>query len=263
MRQRTPILRSGALPVVAVALAAFAWVAASRARAADPNALWHVVHDLCVTDVKVSGVPAPCSKVDLAGGYAVLKDIRGDTQLLLIPTDRVTGVEDPKLLAPNSPNYWQAAWDARPIFQKRAGRPVPREALGLAINSLYGRTQNQLHIHIDCVRPSVQRVLAANEAKIGVHWSDLDVPLTGHHYRVRRLEGADFGARDPFKLLADADFDARADMGRETLVAIGAKFADGRPGFILLTDQASLVPLDKAAGEELLDHSCAVLGGHS
>jgi CDP-diacylglycerol pyrophosphatase len=260
MQQQTPILRSDALRLGAIALAAMAWIAASRASAADPNALWHVVHDLCVTDVKLSGNPAPCSKVDLARGYAVLKDIRGDTQLLLIPTDRVSGIESPKLLAPGSPNYWQAAWDARPIFEKRAGRPVPREALGLAINSLYGRTQNQLHIHIDCVRPSVQRALQANQSRIGVRWSDLDEPLTGHHYRVRRLEGADFGARDPFKLLADGDSEARAGMGRETLVAIGASFAGGRPGFILLSDRASLMPLDKAAGEELLDHSCAVLG---
>jgi CDP-diacylglycerol pyrophosphatase len=119
-----------------------------------------------------------------------------------------------------------------------------------------------MHIHIDCVRPSVQQALQANQARIGSHWSDFDVPLTGHHYRVRRLEGADFGARDPFKLLADADPAARADMGTQTLVAIGETFADGQPGFILLVDHASLAPLDQAAGEELLDHSCAVLGTH-
>jgi CDP-diacylglycerol pyrophosphatase len=153
MQQRIHI--HNGLRLGAVLIAGLAWIAASRASAADPDALWHVVHDLCVTDAKVSGAPAPCSKVDLAHGYAVLKDIRGDTQLLLIPTDRVTGIEDPKLMAADAPNYWQDAWDARPIFEKRAGRAVPREALGLAINSLYGRTQNQLHIHIDCVRPSV------------------------------------------------------------------------------------------------------------
>jgi CDP-diacylglycerol pyrophosphatase len=260
MQQKTHF--PGALRAGAAILAALACIAASRASAADPNALWHVVHDLCVTDAKVSGSPAPCSKVDLARRYAVLKDIRGDTQLLLIPTDRVTGIEDPQLLAAGAPNYWQDAWDALPIFVQRTGKPTGREDVGLAINSLYGRTQNQLHIHIDCVRPSVQQALQANQARIGSHWSDFDVPLTGHHYRVRRLEGADFGARDPFKLLADADPAARADMGTQTLVAIGETFADGQPGFILLVDHASLAPLDQAAGEELLDHSCAVLGTH-
>ncbi len=260
MQQQTLLHPSFALKLAAIVLAGLALIAASRARAADPNALWHIVHDLCVTDVKVSGNPAPCSKVDLAHGYAVLKDIRGDTQLLLIPTDRVTGIESPKLLAPNSPNYWQAAWDAVPILEKRVGHPVPRDDIGLAINSIYGRTQNQLHIHIDCVRPSVQRALQADEAKIGERWSALKVPLAGHDYRARRLMGADFGAHDPFKLLADGDPEARAGMGRETLVAIPMAFAGGAPGFILLSDRASLMPLDKAAGEELLDHSCAVLG---
>jgi CDP-diacylglycerol pyrophosphatase len=106
----------------------------------------------------------------------------------------------------------------------------------------------------------VQRILAANRGRIGERWSDLDVPLTGgHRYRVRRLLGTDFGGHDPFKLLAEADPDARAGMARETLVAIGATFA-GKPGFILLSDHASLMPLDRAAGEGLLDHSCAVLG---
>ncbi|HEX4197864.1 MAG TPA: CDP-diacylglycerol diphosphatase [Caulobacteraceae bacterium] len=245
-----------------VALAGLTWIAASRARAADPNALWHVVHDLCVPDMKVSGAPAPCSKVDLAGGYAVLKDIRGDTQLLLIPTDRVTGIESPQLLAPGSPNYWEAAWDALPLFEKRTGgRPVRREDVALAINSQYGRTQNQLHIHLDCVRPDVQRILADNQSRIGEHWSDLDAPLSGHHYRVRRLMGADFGTRDPFKLLAEGDAAARADMGLETMVAIGETFPGGRPGFILLA-RAGQLPFDKAAGEELQDHSCAMLGPH-
>jgi CDP-diacylglycerol pyrophosphatase len=48
-------------------------------------------------------------------------------------------------------------------------------------------------------------------------------------------------------------------MGRETLVVVGARFADGRDGFILLSDRA--VPgRDQGSGEELQDHGCAVLG---
>ncbi|XLM23386.1 CDP-diacylglycerol diphosphatase, partial [Chromobacterium piscinae] len=30
------------------------------------------------------------------------------------------------------------------------GEPLPRQAVSLAINSQYGRSQNQLHIHISC-----------------------------------------------------------------------------------------------------------------
>ena len=81
-------------------------------------------------------------------------------------------------------------------------------------------------------------------------------PLRGRRYRAMRIEGADLSA-DPFKLLAKTDPTARADMGRETLVAIGARF-NGKPGFYLLSDRATLVPLDRASGEDLLDHTCQI-----
>jgi len=251
--------RAAGAGAAAAVLAVLAWIGAPPARAAHPNALWHVVHDLCVPAMKLTGSPAPCTLVDLTGRYAILKDIRGATQLLLIPTDRVSGIESPQLLAPGAPNYWQDAWNARPLFETRAGRPVPREDIGLAINSIYGRTQNQLHIHIDCVRPDVRRALRADEARIGTRWSTLKVKLAGHAYRARRLMGAQLGARDPFKLLADGDPAAAAAMGRETLVVIGARFHGGKPGFILLSDRADSASNDAAAGEDLLDHRCAVL----
>jgi CDP-diacylglycerol pyrophosphatase len=214
-----------------------------------------------VVDMKASGLPAPCSAVNLKAGYAVLKDIRGATQMLLIPTDRISGIESPKLLAPQSPNYWQAAWSERRLFEQRAGRSAPRDDVGLAINSAYGRSQDQLHIHIDCVRPQVKAALKAHEAEIGTRWAPLDVPLAGRRYHALRLMGEDLGARDPFKLLAEGDADARADMGRETLVVIGEVFAGGQPGFVLLSDRADLISLDEGHGEALLDHECKVLKG--
>ena len=49
-------------------------------------------------------------------------------------------------------------------------------------------------------------------------------------------------------------------MGRETLVVLPTVFRKGAPGFILLSDRATWLPFDRAGGEELQDHSCAVLG---
>lgn len=244
----------GALCVVAV-------LSARPVEAADPNALWHVVHDLCVTDMKVSGAPAPCVAVDLAKGYAVLKDQRGQTQLLVIPTDRVTGIEDPKLLAPQTPNYWQDAWASRPLFEQRTGRPTPREDVGLAVNSLYGRSQNQLHIHLDCLRADVRDALAANIVRIGPTWAPLGVDLAGRRYRAMSMPGAELASRDPFKLLAGGDPDARADMSRQALAVVGVTLPDGRPGFVLLADKADATRLDNGHIEDILDHDCAVLGG--
>ena len=51
-------------------------------------------------------------------------------------------------------------------------------------------------------------------------------------------------ARNPFDLLADSLPGARAAMGRNTLVVVGAVLDDGRFGFIILAGQA-----DPAAGD--------------
>jgi CDP-diacylglycerol pyrophosphatase len=226
---------------------------------ADPNALWTIVHDRCVPDQRDHQNPDPCAEVNLAGGYALLKDMRGATQYLVIPTDRVSGIESPDILGAQAPNYWQAAWAARSLIEQRAGKPIPREDIGLAINSASGRSQNQLHIHIDCVNRDVRDELRAADSKIGDSWADFGPPLAGHHYRAMRLRGDDLSAHNPFKLLASGDPAAAADMGHETLAVIGASFADGSPGFYLLSDRADAAKMDMGSSETLLDHDCAVL----
>ena len=257
---RTWGLEVAALVLIVIVLAA-AVFAHERAESGTrhSNALWHVVHDLCVTDMKISGAPAPCLAVNLGQGWAALKDLRGATQILVIPTAKVAGIESPALLQPNAPNYWQDAWDARTLFEKRVGHPVPRDDIALAINSRFGRSQNQLHIHVDCVRADVRQALQDHQGRIGRRWRDLDFVLFGHRYRVMRIDGAEIAPRDPFKILARGDPRARADMGRETLMVVGAVFADGAPGFYLLSDHADLIRLDKAAGEDIEDHACKVL----
>ena len=148
-RRRRPWRLSALLSlIVAAGLIGVLACTPRAANSADPNALWHIVHDLCVPDMKASGLPAPCTAVDMNGRYAVLKDIRGTTQLLLIPTDRVSGIESPKLLETGAPNYWQDAWSAKPLFEKRAGQQVPREDLGLATQlDLWPQPEPGAHPH--------------------------------------------------------------------------------------------------------------------
>jgi len=235
----------------------FVW--AENAASGHANALWHIVHELCTPDMKANGNPAPCVSVDLAGGFAVLKDIQGKTQYLLIPTARVTGIESPELLAPTSPNYWAAAWDARKLVERGIGHPVLREDIGLAVNSVGGRTQNQLHIHVDCVLPDIRDTLQRAAPSIGARWSPLVLGRHRHRYRVRWLAGDELApGEDPFKILADTIPSARDDMGDQTLAVIGATRPNGAPGFILLEDAGDGTPFDLAASEELLDHSCKI-----
>lgn len=226
----------------------------------DSSALWHVVHDLCVTDARLTGLPAPCLAVDRRAGWAVLKAPGERTQVLLVPTTRVSGIESPKLLIPGRPNYWQAAWAARRWVEQRAGRAIPREKLGLVVNSVYGRSQDQLHIHVDCVRADVVAELKAHDDEIGPAWTPFPVSLAGERYRALRLIGAGLGERDPFKLLAAESPEVRAAMGAQTLAVIGAQSANGSPGFVLLAAQGGRPENPDGHGETLLDHKCAVLG---
>ena len=251
--------RTGAvLPSLLAALAG-AIVAGPSSEASHPNALWRVVHGLCLRDKRISGLPAPCLAVDRARGVAVVPDPSSPTQVLLVPTIRIAGIESPELQAPGATNYWQAAWDARRWFERRVGRPTPRDVVAMAINSAASRSQEQLHIHVDCVHAAVRKALASNQAEIGYVWAPLSVPILGERFIARRLDGSDLASRDPFKLLARGDAVARAHMGLETLVVIGATFSDGTPGFYLLSDHADPGRHMPAFGERLLDHRCAVL----
>ncbi|MGY4709421.1 CDP-diacylglycerol diphosphatase [Mycolicibacterium sp. CBM1] len=223
---------------------------------ADPNALWTIVHDKCVTDVRAFRDPAPCAQVYLSPseehGYAVLKDTVGARQYLLIPTGPLSGIESPELLEPDATNYFAAAWQARAFTEQRAGGTIARDWMSLAVNSAVSRTQDQLHIHIDCLRADVHDALVSGAGSIGSTWTLLPVPLAGHTYWAMGVPGTDLGI-NPFTVLADGVAGARADMGRYTLVVVGTDVG-GQPGFILLADRVDAASGDTAGGEELQDH---------
>jgi CDP-diacylglycerol pyrophosphatase len=230
----------------------------AQGAARNPDALWVVVHDVCVPDQQVFGNPAPCTEVDLAAGYAILKDPNASapTQFLLVPTTRVTGIEDPALLSPGTPNYWAAAWRARRYVDQRAGRILGRDELSLAINSVYGRSQNQLHIHIDCIKPAVKAALRAHANAIGRDWSPFPIVLAGEWYLARRIEGFDLDGINPFELLTALP-EAHPGIGELSLVVTGETGAGGREGFILLTGR-SAPDIGNRWGEALQDHRCTV-----
>ena len=227
--------------------------------ATDPNILWKIVHNRCVVDETKLGRAAPCAVVDLAAGYAILKDIAGATQYLLIPTTRITGIESPAVLAPATPNFFAEAWNETGLVDARLGKTLPRQDLSLAINSVSGRTQDQLHIHIDCIRADVRNALAQHAASVGSHWAPFPEPLAGARYNAIRIDGTTLSA-DPFLILADGEPGARAAMGAHTLVLAGETFAGGVPGFILLDNHADPALGDMGNGEALQDHACQV--GH-
>lgn len=248
----------------AAALAAMLFLPAATAGVFDPSALWKIVNGQCVPNQQQHGDPKPCVEVDLkngaARGHAVLKDINGKTQYLVIPTARIVGIEAPELLAPDAPNYFAAAWEARRFVETALGHDLPRENVGLAVNSILARTQNQLHIHVDCIRADVRATLARLRSSIGDQWGPVSEPVGGHPYWAMRVMGPTLDGHNPFKLLADGIPKARANMKMRTLVVVGMQFEGDAPGFVLLTDRVNPLIFDFAAGARLEDHSCGA--GH-
>jgi len=226
-----------------------------------PNgqALWHVVHDACVPDERSNGNPAPCVKVVLAHdeqhGFAILKDKTGVAQYLLMPTALITGIEDRRLLKIDATNYFALAWEHRSLVAERLGHVLPSDAVGVAVNSRYGRSQDLLHLHIDCLRQDVRATLAGRSPGLAPGWAPAPIMLLGHAYRISRVDGDTLGA-SPFRLLAHGLHVPPANMGAWTLVLTGISARD-HPGFLLLAARADPARGQNGSGEELQDHNCS------
>ena len=242
-----------------VSIFAFVALLAEPAHA-DRMALWKIVSLECVPHFEKgeASVP-PCEHIDITGGkdrgYVDFKDQRGVAQMLTIPIRRVTGIEDPALLEPDAPNYFAGAWGARAYVEGHLHRSLPREAVAISVNSMVRRSQDQLHFHVDCVDNDVATTLAEYKDRLDSQWRPMSVALEGRHYWARRLDSPDLSDISPFRLLADGVDGAKDRMGLWTLVAIGATFAGGQPGFILLADDAET---GGGHGQDLQDKECAI-----
>lgn len=229
------------------------------------DALWQVVHNVCVPEQLQHQDATPCIHVDLSGGtekgFALLKDPRGAYQFLLVPTAPISGIESPLLLNSKAENYFADAWKSRTYVSAALHRELPRGAIGLAINSLASRSQDQLHIHIACVRPDVSEALLQNQEAIGSQWIQLGRSLMGHNYTAIWVTDESLHATNPFKLLADSLPGSARNMEQRTLVVIGLTRADGTNGFVILSDQVDRAHIDLANGEELLDSNCRIAAG--
>lgn len=223
------------------------------------DTLWRIVHDQCVPHFVRGDGAAPCRAIDLRAGvengYAVLKDLRGKAQHLLIPTSKITGIESSMLLRQGGTNYFARAWDARVFVEERLGHPLDRRDVSLAVNAPLRRSQGQLHIHIDCVRRDVREALHRLAPEIGDRWAPLSERLVSRRYRAVRVLGIDLGNTDPFRLLA-SDGDVHSAMGEHSLAVVGADFAGQGPGFVVLDGRVTSRFGEASNGENLQDHSC-------
>ena len=227
------------------ALLCFAGAATIGVRAADRMALWRIVHDKCVPDQKANGAPAPCARVDLAGGedsgVAILKDLHGVAQHLAIPTRRVAGIESPA-----APRRRRAQLLARGLGGARHSSTRACSANCRAMRSASPSTPRAGAARTSCTfisiasRPTCATRSPPMRGELDADWHVLPFTLAGRRYWARRLDSADLSDAAPFRLLADGVAGARSDMAHETLVAIGATSRRSTPGFVLLADHADL-----------------------
>ncbi len=226
----------------------------------DSDALWRKVENECVPNQQINARPAPCEQVNLSEGvdrgFAVFKDeaVRKPHSYMLIPTRRITGLEDGQIYEPAAQNYFEAAWEARYLVSESVKARLTRDMIGLAVNSLRDRSQNQLHIHIDCVRPEIRTILRQNEDSITGAWSNVYLSAPDHPYMVMKIVREDLHGLNPFQLLLEGIPKSKEQLELETLVLLGAEFKDGREGFYLLSSRHT----DEfpAHGEDLLDPLC-------
>jgi CDP-diacylglycerol pyrophosphatase len=228
------------------------------AAAANRGGLWIVVHDICLPAYKSIGVGFPCAEVNIAEGlergFAVLRAPSSATHVIVVPTAPISDIESPALLRDDAANYWEAAWDARRFG---AGRQLPRDKIGMAINSAASRSQDQLHIHVACIAPKVAEFLRRHQAEIHEAWSFLSAALLGHRFAAMKVETDSLAHVNPFNLLARGLPSGKLSMGSQTLAVIGATFGDGRTGFYLLANDSGATPRKIVSAEALLDDKCA------
>src|SRR4051812_14739480 len=161
-------------------------VSASGARAAiHRDALWFVLRS-CVVAQNTAGIPFPCLAVNLASstgpGYAVLRAPFNPPRVLVVPVEKIEGIESPILQHPDARAYWQAALESRRFVADALGGRIPLTEVALAVNSSVGRSQDQLHSHLDCLKLSIRFALGYHASAFSARWTFLKFPLEGARY---------------------------------------------------------------------------------
>ena len=238
---------AGVLCTTSVLILAFSGPASASSTLLGPGALWTVVRT-CESAKASVGISFPC--IDLrasADGYgvALVRPPLPRKHLLVVPTSRIVGIESPELRGQAGSAYLALAWAAR---DKAAGElgPIPWADAGMAINSVANRTQDQLHIHVDCLTPQAKASLATAVSTLTEQWRAL---WRGVWARI--FWGEDLRGADPFGPSLD-----RLPLGASGFAGLNFGAAgvelNGRTGFVLLASQSM-------SFERLLDPGCRLL----
>jgi CDP-diacylglycerol pyrophosphatase len=204
----------------------------------------------CAQDISSN---ASCRLYEAKDKYVIVKDNdpKKPDAYLIIPTITVTGVEDSQIFNLPVLDFWE---DGFFRSAKYPGQPAARTAL--AINSVHGRDQNQLHIHISCVRPDVSKLLvnvkqmSSDPAKP----TTLNLPPHNNPYEAVKVAGLT-GKSSPFEII-QAFPGVKNHMADQSIAVVGSSKAGEY--YVLDTYAHGTNP---GMAEELLDQTCKMPGG--
>lgn len=213
--------------------------------------LWNIVNERCGTSLDTRH---SCLVIQRKAGFVVLRDLNGPVQTLLIPTIKITGIEDQMLLDPSARNYFYDAWSYRYILNQENRRVIDPKYLSFSVNSLYGRTQDQLHIHASCLKPDVYELISRYRTQIGSAWTTLPEKIFGHTYIAQKIKLNDLKSVQPFQQLKMYAQDRHHQLKNYGLAMVSAERGD----IILLATEVNLLEWNFGSAEEIQDTHCIV-----
>ena len=243
---------------------AFAFAPAAAGPAISRGALWEVVRT-CVANHALTGAAFPCLEVNVSGGdergYVILRAPLGTPDLILAPTSKIVGVEDPSLRSLEAPNYFDDAWSARAFLSDGRRTPLARNDVALAVNSRLSRSQDQLHIHIGCLSARVKQTLQTFVPKLPEdRWVRIGGAAPhGPGLWARRVDQETLAGVNPFRLAAEIRSNDTESRSQLMIAVAGVQLANGRGGFVLLAsfDDPSH-PNEQFSAEDFLDPWCSL-----
>ncbi len=237
------VFLAGFLLLLIAVLGYIAWIKFNS------DTLWNIVSQQCVPLQHTKQQPVSCLKVDTSNQYVLFKDQNGPLHNLVIPTEKITGIESPLLLAENTPSYLSLAWQERTSLSHGLNKIIPDKLLAVAVNSQYGRSQEQLHIHIACLKKDILEQLNSQQSAITSTWNEFPIKLANHRYLAKKVTTHSI---NPFKQLQEYTLQHDDNIGHFGLAMV--PLDDG--SLLLLANRMDLLDLNLGSAGEILDYQC-------
>jgi CDP-diacylglycerol pyrophosphatase len=218
---------------------------------ADRNILWRKVNSGCIPGYISKNTYQPCSLVDMNKKNVIYKVDNDKYQYLLLPTDKVTGVEDDKLQRDGTPNYLYDAWLAKTFLTERLGKPIKERFISLTLNSKNARSQDQFHIHISCLSSGANEILSKiPESKMNSTWSKEQITIPPYSFYYRKVSLNELIHDNLFQSVSD-----KVKQEKGSLESTGVAMVNITPNsFIMLVGIGTSA--NGVSAELIQDHEC-------